>query len=108
MSSKTAIIDTIGHQYLVVEGEVIKIDKRPEEEGAKITFESVLLAATDKTINIGTPNVAGARVEGEIIDHARYPKITGVKMKAKKRYRRYFGHKQPYTSVKITKITIGK
>jgi large subunit ribosomal protein L21 len=101
---KTAVIKTGGKQYVVQEGELVKVDRLHAEEGKTVTFDEVLLAATDKTTAIGTPLVKGATVRAEVVSHARHPKVVGVKMKAKKRYRRYFGHKQPYTEVKITKI----
>lgn len=102
---KLAVIQSGSHQFLVQEGDTVKIQRINQEAGDKVTFDQVLLAATDKTTKVGQPTVSGATVEGEVIAQARHPKVTGVKMKSKKRYRRYFGHKQPYTAVKITKIT---
>lgn len=105
---KTAVIKTGGKQYLVEEGSVIKVEKLLADEGKKVTFEEVLFAATDKTASIGTPMLSGATVEAEVVRHARHPKVVGAKVKAKKRYKKYFGHKQPFTEVKITKITSSK
>lgn len=101
---KTAVIKTGGKQYLVQEGDIIKIEKLPIKAGNKTTFKEVLLSATDKTAKIGTPLVKGAAVEGKVIAQARHKKIMGVKMKAKKRNRHLFGHKQHYTEVEITSI----
>lgn len=101
---KTAVIKTGGKQYLVQVGDKIKIEKLPIEVGDKTTFKEVLLSATDKTAKIGTPLVKGALVEGRVIAQARHKKIMGVKMKAKKRNRHLFGHKQHYTEVEITSI----
>lgn len=103
-STKTAVIKTGGRQYVVSEGGRVKVDKLPVEEGKTFTFEEVLLTATEKTAKIGTPLLAGAKVEAEVVAQARYPKVVGAKVKAKKRYRRYFGHKQPYTELEIKKI----
>jgi large subunit ribosomal protein L21 len=99
-----AVIKTGGKQYLVHEGDVIKIEKLLEEAGQEIAFGEVLLVASDKDIQVGTPLLAGVKVKGEIVKHARLAKVTGVKMKAKKRQRKLFGHKQHYTAVKITGI----
>lgn len=101
---KTAVIKTGGKQYLVQEGDKIKIEKLPIKVGDKTTFKEVLLSATDKTTKIGTPLVKGAEVQGKITAQARHKKIMGVKMKAKKRNRHLFGHKQYYTEVEITNI----
>ena len=101
----TAVIRTGGKQYLVQEGNKVKVDRLKEPEGAKVTFSDVLLIATEKTTKVGNPVVKNTKVEAEVIAHARYPKVIGVKMKAKKRNHKYFGHKQHYTEVEIKKIT---
>lgn len=102
--SKTAVIQSGGKQYLVHEGKAVVLEKLPEEEGKSISFKEVLLTSTGKTTKIGTPLVTGAKVEGKVIEQGRHKKIYGVKMKAKKRNKKYFGHRQPYTKIEITKI----
>jgi len=101
---KIAVIKTGGKQYLVEPGSIIKVEKLPWGKSDQVTFDEVLLTATDKTFKVGTPVISGAKVEGNILGRGLQGKVTGVKMKAKKRYRRYFGHRQPYTQVKITAI----
>ena len=101
---KTAVIKTGGKQYLVQEGDKVRIEKLPAKVGDKTTFKEVLLSATDKTAKIGTPLVKGVEVQGKVTEQARHKKIMGVKMKSKKRYRHLFGHKQHYTEVEITSI----
>ncbi len=100
----TAVIKTGGKQYVVHEGDRIKVEKLPAQEGGEITFSEVLLFATDKIARIGTPTVKGAVVEARALNHGRHKKVTGVKMKPKKRHKKYFGHKQHYTEVEILKI----
>ena len=101
---KTAVIKTGGKQYLVSEGNKLKIEKIPTDAGKKTTFKEVLLTATEKTTKVGAPLVKGATVEATVIQHGRSQKVTGVKMKAKKRNRKYFGHRQHFTEVEITSI----
>lgn len=102
---KAAVIQTGGKQYLVQEGEHIKVEKLDLEADKKITFSDVLLAVTDKTTTVGTPAVKGASVEAKVIGHGRRDKLVGVKVKAKKRYQKYFGHRQHFTELEITKIS---
>jgi large subunit ribosomal protein L21 len=102
--NKKAVIATGGKQYLVAEGETVTIEKLEVNAGDKVVFDNVLLTVTDKTTNIGAPILAGASVEGKVVSHGRAPKVVGAKFKAKKRYMRYFGHKQHQTKVQITKI----
>lgn len=100
-----AIIKSGGKQYVVTEGAKVKMDKLAAEEGKKVSFSEVLLTNTGDKTSVGTPLVKGAKVEGKVVRQARYPKVFGAKVKAKKRYKKYFGHKQPYTEVEIAKIT---
>ena len=99
-----AIIKTGGKQYKVAVGDKIKIEKLEGEAGAVIKFEEVLFVGDDKAVKIGTPLVAGAIVEGTLVEQGRHKKVWGIKHKAKKRYKVKFGHKQLYTEVEITKI----
>lgn len=101
---KSAIIKTGGKQYFVQEGDKVKVEKLPVAAGKKTNFPEVLLTSTDKVTKVGTPLVKGAVVEAKVLKHGRHAKVTGVKMKAKKRYRRLFGHKQHFTEVEITSI----
>lgn len=100
-----AVIKTGGKQYLVSEGKKIKVEKLPIEDGKAVSFGEVLLTKTDKTLKLGSPLVTGAKVEGKIVKTGKREKVFGAKVKAKKRYKKYFGHRQTYTEVEITKIT---
>jgi large subunit ribosomal protein L21 len=97
-----AVIKTGGKQYLVQEGDVLKIEKLDVEPGAGVEFEVLLRADGDK-VDVGTPHVSG-KAKAEVVEHGRAPKIEVVKYKAKSRYTRRVGHRQQFTKVKITKI----
>jgi len=99
-----AVIKTGGKQYKVKVGDRIKVEKLEEEEGAKIIFDEVLFLGSEKDVQVGTPEIKGAKVEGKILKTAKGKKVTGIKFKAKKRYKVKFGHRQTLTEVEITKI----
>ena len=99
-----AIIKTGGKQYKVGVGDKIKVEKLEGEEGSVISFDEVLFVGDEKDAKVGTPNVAGAKVEAKIIKTEKGDKVTGVKFKAKKRYKVKFGHRQIQTEVEITAI----
>jgi large subunit ribosomal protein L21 len=101
-----AVIETGGKQYRVSEGDVIYIEKLPQEAQEKITFDKVLAVVGDGISNFGTPTVTGATVTGSIVKNGRSKKITVYKMHSKKNYRRKQGHRQPYTKVQIEKISV--
>lgn len=95
-----AVIKTGGKQYRVAKDDVITIERLKGDAGEKVTFDQVLMVG-DKT---GTPLVAGAAVQGEIVEQARGDKIIVFKKKRRKDYKRTAGHRQDLTIVKITDI----
>lgn len=100
-----AVIATGGKQYLVKEGEKIQIEKIKGEKGESVVFDKVLLVAAEdgSKLDVGAPHLT-TKVTGEILEQGRADKIEVVKYKAKVRYRKRVGHRQPFTKVQITKI----
>ncbi len=96
-----AVIETGGKQYYVEEGTVLYIEKLDVAADDNITFDKVLMV-DGKT---GMPYVKGAKVEAKVVKNGKAKKIVIFKFKAKKKYRRTQGHRQPYTKVEITKIS---
>lgn len=108
-----AIIKTGGKQYKVSEGDVLTIEKLPAspaggseaaKKDGKVVFDEVLLADDGKEVTLGTPAIKGSTVEAEVVGEGRADKIRVVHYKAKVRYHKVYGHRQPFTKVKITKI----
>lgn len=100
-----AVIQIMGKQFKVSEGDTITTDRINDKEiGNTIKVSDVLLVADEKTSVIGTPTVAGAEVTLEVVEHARGKKIQVVKYKSKSKYRKVQGHKQFQTYLKVTKI----
>lgn len=104
MSETCAVIATGGKQVLVRPGATIRVETLDGEPASPVTFNEVLLVTNGDDVLVGAPTVSGASVTGTILRHGRHDKVVGVKFKAKKRYRRKFGHRQHYTEVKITTI----
>jgi large subunit ribosomal protein L21 len=101
-----AVIETGGKQYLVKEGQELKIEKTEGEADSAITFEPLLVSEEDgKSLKVGTPIVSGAKVEAKILEHGRAKKVSVIKYKPKSRYRRNVGHRQHFTKIKIEKIS---
>jgi len=99
-----AVIKTGGKQYLIKPGDKIKIEKIEGKAGKEIAFEEVLLSEKNKKVEIGSPLVKGAKVVGKIIGHGKGKKVIIFKYKAKKRYKKKAGHRQPFTEIEILKI----
>src|SRR3989344_1665152 len=103
--AKYAVIATGGKQYNVSEGDTIFVEKLGVGEGAKVTFDKVLLVDDGATTQIGSPYLEGATVTGELVSEKKGKKVLGVKYKAKSNRRVKYGHRQIQAQVKITSIS---
>ena len=101
-----AIIVTGGKQYKVSEGETLFIEKLPNEAGDTVTFDQVLAILDGDKATIGAPTVKGATVEASVVKNGKGKKIRIFKYNPKKGYRKRQGHRQPYTKVEITKVSV--
>lgn len=99
-----AVIRTGGKQYRVAKDQIIKVEKLNVEPGQSYDFEEVLMVANGDQIQVGSPNVAGAKVSAEVVEHGRNSKVEILKFKRRKHHMKRQGHRQSYTKVKITNI----
>lgn len=102
---KIAIFETGGKQYRVKEGQTIRVESIPGDQGDIVTLDQIKLLSVDGNLSIGTPNVFGASVSAEIVGSGKDKKVTVFKYKAKTRYRRKNGHRQDFTDLRITEIS---
>jgi large subunit ribosomal protein L21 len=102
-----AIFRAAGKQFRAEKGKTLRLPLMSAEAGSKVTFDEVLLSSDGQTIRAGSPLVAGAKVEAEVVGVGKEPKIYVFKFKRRKNYRRKTGHRQKYTEVRITDLTLG-
>ncbi len=97
-----AVIKVGGKQYYVTEGSEIFVEKLNATEGDQVEFNQVLMLDS----KVGSPYLTGATVSGEVVKNGKQRKIRIFKYKSKSRAnRRTQGHRQPYTKIRITKIS---
>ncbi len=102
-----AIFEAAGFQYRAELGDVLRLPSLDAEAGSTVTFDRVLLGASDKEVLIGRPQLAGASVRAQVLRHARADKIVVFKFKRRKNYRRKTGHRQNFTEVRVNEIDLG-
>lgn len=98
-----AIIEDGGKQYKVSQGDNLLVEIR-EESVEKITFDKVLMVGDGAQARIGAPYVAGASVSASVAQELKMPKVTGIKFRRRKGYKKKFGHRQHMLRVTIDSI----
>ena len=100
-----AIIQTGGKQYKVKAGEILKIEKLEESKPeTKIEFKEILAYGDDKSIEVGSPIVEGAKVEADLIKNGKNRTILIFKKRRRQNSRRKNGHRQQFSLIRINKI----
>ena len=98
-----AVITSGGKQYLVKPDQILDLELVGDVK--KLEFEPLMVIDGDK-VSVGAPIVKGAKVTAEVIGEVKGDKLKIMRFKAKKRVKRLTGHRQHYTQVKISKITV--
>jgi large subunit ribosomal protein L21 len=98
-----AVIRSGGKQYKVSADEVLSVDRLVGEVGAKVKLDVLMLGGDAP--KSGTPLVAGASVEAEIVEHGRGEKVVAFKKKRRKNTHRKRGGRAHFTKLKITAIS---
>jgi len=99
-----AVINTGGKQYKVSANDKLRIEKLSEEEGKSIEFKEVLLINDNQDMELGSPLIEGAKVEGKIIKQTKNKTVLIFKKRRRHNSRRKNGHRQRMSVVQITKI----
>lgn len=101
-----AIIEAGGKQLRVSEGDIITVEKLAANPGESVTFGQVLLVADGEKVSVGQPYVEGAKAVGKVLAQGKAKKILVFRYKAKKNVRKRFGHRQPFTRVRVEQISV--
>ena len=101
-----AVVQIGGKQYKVQEGDIIFVEKLPNEENETVEFKEVIAVSQDSGFTVGTPAIAGASVSATVIKQGKDKKMYVMTYKAKKNQKRKLGHRQPHTKIQIQKISV--
>jgi large subunit ribosomal protein L21 len=98
-----AVVEIGGHQYKVKKDQVLFVDKQNVADN-KLSIDRVFLVANDKGIKVGTPVVAGAKVEATVLETVKDDKLIIFKKKRRKGYQKKTGHRQKLSQIRIDNI----
>jgi large subunit ribosomal protein L21 len=101
-----AVIRSGGKQYRVEPGKTVRIERLEGKTGSKVTFDEVLAVRTDDKKILGGADTAKAKITGKIVEQGRGPKLKVLKFKTGGQYKIQTGHRQNYTAVEVSDITL--
>jgi len=99
-----AIVDIAGQQFKVEKDQKLYVHRLKAEEGSKVEFENVLLTDDGKKVNVGAPNIKGAKVTAKVISHLKDDTVIVFKKKRRKGYKVRNGHRQFLSEIVIESI----
>ncbi len=99
-----AIVEIAGQQFKVEKDQTLYVHRLPQEEGASIDLNNVLLLDNNGKVTVGIPNVDGASVKAKVLNHLKGDKVLVFKKKRRKGYRKMNGHRQYLTKIQIEAI----
>ncbi len=94
-----AVLKIGGRQFVVGSGDRLKVEKMNAQEGQTLEFEPILIRKDDGSIELNK-----GKVLAETLGHGKHRKVHVFKFRAKKNYKRWKGHRQPYTEIMIKEI----
>jgi large subunit ribosomal protein L21 len=100
-----AVVEIAAQQYTVEPGQILVVPHLPTEPGSIVEFSHLLLVEAGPTALVGTPYVEGC-VRAEVLEHGKGEKVIVFKKKRRKGYKRFKGHRQLYTRLRITSIEL--
>jgi large subunit ribosomal protein L21 len=99
-----AIVDIAGQQFKVEKDQKVFVHRLEAEEGAKVSFDQVLLVDNDGDVKVGVPTVSGAKISATVLAHVRGDKVLVFKKKRRKGYQKLNGHRQDLTQIQVEDI----
>lgn len=99
-----AIVEIAGQQFKVSKDQKVYVHRLAEDEGAKVSFDKVMLLDDNGNVTLGAPAIDGAAVEATILKHLQGDKVIVFKKKRRKGYKVKNGHRQALTQIQIDGI----
>ena len=101
-----AVVKTGGKEYRISKGDIIRVEKLEGKIGDPVSLKDVLMVSQEGQVQFGIPHLTNVVVMGEIVQQVKGKKTLTYKMKRRKNYRRFKGHRQTYTYLKVNDISL--
>jgi len=100
-----AIVEIAGQQFKVAKDQKVYVHRLQNEEGAKVSFDKVLLLDNGSNVTVGAPAIKGAEVTAKILGHLKGDKVIVFKKKRRKGFKKKNGHRQYLSEIQIEGIS---
>ena len=101
-----AVLKTGGKEHRVSKGDLIRVEKLEGKIGDHVEIKDILMVSQEDQVQVGMPYLTNAVIMGEIVQEVKGKKVLTYKMKRRKNYRRFKGHRQTYTYLKVNDISL--
>lgn len=101
-----AVVEVGGKQFRISPEDKIKVEKIPADVGEEVVLDKVLMAEKEgEGLKVGNPFLNEVKVKARVVNQDRDRKIIVYKFKRRKNYHRKYGHRQPFTRLRIEEIS---
>lgn len=101
-----AIVEIAGKQYKVQENDKLVVPRLSSQVDESVTFDRVLLVSDGDDVHVGTPVVDDASVTATVVEHFKGDKVLVFRKKRRKRFKVKRGHRQPYTRIEVSDLSV--
>ena len=99
-----AVLKSVGKQFKVSPGDILKMDKIEGNVGDTISFKDVVAVGNGDKFELGSPAVQGAEVSAKLLHQTRDDKIRVFRKNRRKHFQRTKGHRQYISILKVMSI----
>lgn len=101
-----AIVEISGKQYKVEKDATLNVDKLDKNANDELVIDKILMVSSDDKVLIGQPYLKNVKITAKVIGDIKGEKVRGIKFGKRKRYERTLGHRQNYSQIKISELTV--
>jgi large subunit ribosomal protein L21 len=101
-----AIVEIAGKQYKVEKDMTINVDKLEANEDDDLVVDKILLFSNGDEVLIGQPYLKNVKIKAKVLGTIKGEKVRGVKFGKRKRFTRTIGHRQTYSRIMISELTV--
>ena len=101
-----AIVEISGKQYKVEKDATISVDLLEKKANDELIIDKILMVSGDDKVMIGQPYLKNVKITAKVLGEFKGEKVRGIKFQKRKRHERTIGHRQNYSQIQISELTV--